>query len=100
MISGDRVSKVDEYVSVGHVIDWRQLFGDALEEWWVVDISRFLIPSVEFTRWGFKFLPHLRSVKDGVVVFREHLWFDDSVGNLLDLFSSWPDILQEDILSI
>jgi len=38
-----------------------------LEEWWVVNVGRFVVPAVLSALWSIKFLPHLTSFQNVIV---------------------------------
>lgn len=100
MISGNRVSHINEAVSSFDARNWLDFICGILEEWWVVHVGRFFIPFVLSAFWGIESLPHLASLKDVVVSRSEHFWLDDSICQLGNLITSRPDIAEEDWLSL
>ena len=100
MIGGDRVSNIEKAVSILDVWNWRESSLSCCEEWRVVDVSRFVVPRVKFASWGIEVLPHLASFKDVFVRSSKLFSGHSTLRCLSNLFTSWPDVSKEDVLSI
>jgi hypothetical protein len=59
VICCDRITHVQKNISVFDIINWGQASTKLLEERWVVDISGIFVPSIKFSLWSIKILPHL-----------------------------------------
>lgn len=100
VISGDEVSEVGEAVGSLDAWDWLGDLGDSIEVGWLVDIGGGLLPLVLFGWLNLEVVPSGGSLGDLGVVLSEHVRVQELVDGGLDLFSGWPDILQEDVLSL
>lgn len=100
VISGDGVSETGQAESARNVLDVWEFQVHVLEEWWVVDISRVRLPVVLDSLGSLEVVPSLSSLGNDVIDFLEHLRLDGLSNELLDLVSGWPDVSQEDWLSV
>ena len=100
MVRSDRVTDIEEAVSVGDAVNGRSGSLGRLEEGWVVDVGRGVVPIVELASRGIKILPHLGSVEDRVVCSLEHLGGDNLVGHGGDLLTARPYVSKEDIVAL
>jgi hypothetical protein len=100
VISGNRISKVEETVSGLNVSDSLRVLLGGGEERRVCNVGRLRVPAVELASASFELLPSGATLEDIAIDLLEHLGLDHSAGHFLHLVTSGPDIAEVDILAI
>lgn len=99
VIGSDRVTNVEQAVSVIDACNRGGTNFGRCKEGRVVDVCRVILPFVKLTSGSFKVLPHLATVKDSVISFLEHLRGDCTCSDSTDLLTRGPNISKENIFS-
>ena len=100
MIGGDRVTNIQKAVAINDGSTWSHSSLGGLEEGWVVDVGRSIVPLVELALRSVKSLPHLGSLKNVVISALEHLRVDDRSSDTGNLLTRRPDVPEEDIFAL
>ena len=92
VIRCDRVTHVQQAVSVSYVFYLRKLCFQRLEERGVVDVGRFWVPLVLFGFWNFQSIPSVSSFRDLFVDFLELVFVHEFSAEFLGGVPRGPDV--------
>lgn len=100
MISSDTISKIQNTISTFNIFNRGNFRCSTLEERGVMDISGFIFPVI-LSRFGdFQGIPSISSFSNFTINFVELFRVKTSFSDFLNLFSSGPDIFEENIFSL